>query len=183
LPKDRKPTLAEVQKYLWDTPQSQFNEAFEVNTTACFYTFVAFMHLLAKGNESRVSTSTGIKSQLIVTSSIGSFARKPGMGFAYAASKAATNLMMKQLTTMLAEWRVDIRANVFCPGIYPSDMSAGFIGTKDLTQEGSVDADVVPATRTGTPEDAGGTLLYMVSRAGAYCSEYFRLWFRPVMRC
>jgi NAD(P)-dependent dehydrogenase (short-subunit alcohol dehydrogenase family) len=104
LPRDRKPTLAELQKYLWDTPRSQFNNAFEVNTTACFYTFVAFMHLLAKGNESRINN--GVKSQLIVTSSIGSFARKPGMGFAYAASKAATNLMMKQLTTMLAEWRL-----------------------------------------------------------------------------
>lgn len=170
LPKDRKPTLDEVQKYLWDTTRDQFNEAFEVNTTACFYTFVAFMKLLAKGNES--SVSKGVKSQLIVTSSIGSFARKPGMGFAYAASKAATNLMMKQLTTMLAEWRLDIRANVFCPGIYPSDMSAGFIGKKDLTQEGTVDPDICPATRTGTPEDAGGTLLYMVSRAGAYCSKF-----------
>jgi NAD(P)-dependent dehydrogenase (short-subunit alcohol dehydrogenase family) len=177
LPKDRKPTIDEVQKYLWEATREQFNEAFEVNTTACFYTFVAFMKLLAKGNESGVSK--GVKSQFIYTSSIGSFARKPGMGFAYAGSKAATNLIMKQLTTMLAEWRLDIRANVFCPGIYPSDMSAGFIGTKDLTQEGTVDPDVVPATRTGSPEDAGGTLLYMVSRAGAYCSKSLTSPFMP----
>ncbi|KAF2681418.1 NAD(P)-binding protein [Lentithecium fluviatile CBS 122367] len=171
LPKERKPTLEEVQKYLWDTSREQFNEAFEVNATACFYTFVAFMKLLAKGNESGVSK--GVKSQFIVTSSIGAFARKPGMGFAYAGSKAAMNTIVKQLTTMMAEWRLNIRANVFCPGIYPSDMSAGFIGTKDLTQEGSVDPDICPATRTGTAEDAGGTLLYMVSRAGAYCNGNF----------
>jgi hypothetical protein len=31
--------------------------------------------------------------------------------------------IVKQLSTMLADWRLDIRANCFCPGVYPSDMS------------------------------------------------------------
>lgn len=31
--------------------------------------------------------------------------------------------LVKQLTTMLADWRLDIRSNMFCPGVYPSDMS------------------------------------------------------------
>ncbi|KAF2646391.1 NAD(P)-binding protein [Massarina eburnea CBS 473.64] len=170
LPKDRKPTLDEAHKYLWGTARENFNEAFEVNATAAFYTFVAFMKLLSKGNESEVGMSSRVKSQIIVTSSISAFARRPGMGFPYSGSKIAIVAMVKQLTTMLADWRLDIRANVFCPGIYPSDMSADFIGKNDWTQDGSVDPNICPATRTGSVEDAGGTLLYMVSRAGAYCN-------------
>ena len=141
LPKDRKPTLEEVHKYLWDTPTELFNQAFDVNTTACFYTFVAFLPLLDAGNKSDVAQKIGVKSQFIVTGSIAAFSRRPGMGFAYAGSKIAVSIspqtgrvrlginkfqivhIIKQLTTMLADWRFDIRANCFCPGVYPSDMS------------------------------------------------------------
>ncbi|KAL1611838.1 hypothetical protein SLS60_000059 [Paraconiothyrium brasiliense] len=89
LPKDRKPNLEEVQKYLWDTPMADFTQAFEVNATACFYTLVAFLGLLEKGNESEVARNIGVKSQFIVTGSIGAMSRRPGMGFAYAGSKMA----------------------------------------------------------------------------------------------
>lgn len=92
LPKDRKPTFEEVQKYLWDTPMSDFNQAFEVNTTACFYTLVAFLGLLNEGNKSEVAKSLGVTSQFIVTTSIGAFGRRPGMGFAYAASKMGVSI-------------------------------------------------------------------------------------------
>jgi NAD(P)-dependent dehydrogenase (short-subunit alcohol dehydrogenase family) len=102
---------------------SHFNQAFEVNTTACFYTLVAFLPLLDEGNRSEHGTRIGVKSQFIVTGSIAAFSRRPGMGFAYAGSKIAAIHIVKQLATMMADWRVDIRANCFCPGVYPSDMS------------------------------------------------------------
>ncbi|KAF2251962.1 NAD(P)-binding protein [Trematosphaeria pertusa] len=168
LPKDRRPTVDEIHKYLWNTPRDHFNEAFEVNATACFYTLIAFLKLLSKGNESEAGKSLGVKSQFIVTGSIGAFARRPGMGFAYAGAKMAIIHIVKQLTTMLADWRLDIRANVFCPGVYPSDMSKGLMGSNDMSNEGSISPEMIPATRAGTAEDAGGALLFMVSRAGAY---------------
>lgn len=113
------------------------------------------------------------------------------MGFAYAGAKMAIIHIVKQLTTMLADWRLDIRANVFCPGVYPSDMSKvcfsalllsttrgnrlmdmqGLMGSNDMSNEGSISPEMIPATRAGTAEDAGGALLFMVSRAGAYTSE------------
>jgi len=102
---------------------SHFNEAFEVNTTACFYTLIAFLKLLDYGNKSEPGQRIGVKSQFIVTGSIGAFSRRPGMGFAYSGSKVATIHIVKQLATMLADWRIDIRVNCFCPGVYPSDMS------------------------------------------------------------
>ena len=92
LPKDRNPSLEEVQKYLWDTPMKDFTQAFEVNTTACFYTLVAFLGLLGKGNESGVARDRGVKSQFVVTGSIGALSRRPGMGFAYAGSKMAVSV-------------------------------------------------------------------------------------------
>ena len=45
------------------------------------------------------------------------------------------------------------------------------MGDKDMTKEGSVSPDTVPLTRAGTEEDAGGALLFMCSRAGAYISK------------
>jgi hypothetical protein len=44
------------------------------------------------------------------------------------------------------------------------------MGSKDLTQEGTIAPEIVPLTRAGTEEDAGGALLFMCSRAGAYTS-------------
>ena len=70
---------------------ADFTQAFEVNTTACFYTLVGFLSLLGKGNESEVSRVSGVKSQFIVTGSIGAMSRRPGMGFAYAGSKMAVS--------------------------------------------------------------------------------------------
>jgi hypothetical protein len=45
------------------------------------------------------------------------------------------------------------------------------MGEADITKEGSISPDVIPLTRAGTEEDAGGALLFMCSRAGAYISK------------
>jgi hypothetical protein len=45
------------------------------------------------------------------------------------------------------------------------------MGNSDITKDGSISPDVVPLTRAGTEEDAGGALLFMCSRAGAYLSQ------------
>lgn len=96
LPKDRRPTLQEVQKYLWDTPMESFTDTFAVNTTACFYTLVAFLELLGKGNASVVAQERQVKSQFVVTGSIGAMSRRPGMGFAYAGSKMAVSSLLEE---------------------------------------------------------------------------------------
>lgn len=48
------------------------------------------------------------------------------------------------------------------------------MGSNDMSQEGSVPADMIPLTRAATAEDAGGALLFLVSRAGAYISKCTR---------
>lgn len=125
LPKSPTPSLSDLHAFLWATPFAEFNDTFSVNTTAAFYTLLAFLPLLDAGNKDprspTVNAGGSVKSQFIATSSIGGFSRRPGMGFAYAGSKAAIIHLVKQMSTCLAEYH--IRCNSFCPGIYPSNMS------------------------------------------------------------
>ncbi|KAM0550264.1 hypothetical protein ACHAPJ_008933 [Fusarium lateritium] len=158
-------SIAQVQDALLSIPMEDFTNTYHVNCTAVFYTAIAFLHLLERGNSSGYQ---GGRSQLIATSSIGSFNRKITAGFAYGTSKAATTMMLKVLATYLVPYR--IRANVLCPGLFPTDLTTGLIKGDDPTAEGAFPQDQIPAERAGTPEDIMGPLLYLASRAGAYCN-------------
>lgn len=48
--------------------------------------------------------------------------------------------------------------------VYPSELAAHIIG------DGVFPKDKIPAERVGTEEDMAGTVLYLASRAGAYCN-------------
>lgn len=48
--------------------------------------------------------------------------------------------------------------------VFPSEMAAAMIG------DGKLIRDYVPAGRVGTDEDMAGTVLYLTSRAGAFCN-------------
>ncbi|KAJ4323727.1 hypothetical protein N0V84_004202 [Fusarium piperis] len=93
----------------------EYTNTYHVNCTAVFYTAITFLRFLDEGNKQ--SNYQGGRSQVISTSSIGSFNRKITAGFAYGTSKAATTHMLKILATYLVPYR--IRANVLFPG-YPS---------------------------------------------------------------
>ncbi|KAK2749710.1 short chain dehydrogenase reductase [Colletotrichum kahawae] len=104
-------SIAQVQEALLEIPMEEFTNTYHVNCTAVFYTAISFLGLLHKGNQSNYQ---GGRSQVIATSSIGSFNRKITAGFAYGTSKASTTMMLKVLATYLVPYR--IRANVLCPG-------------------------------------------------------------------
>ncbi|KAI8661923.1 hypothetical protein NCS55_01063900 [Fusarium keratoplasticum] len=159
-------SIAQLQETLFDIPMEDFTNTYHVNCTAVFYTTIAFLGLLDEGNKK--SDYQGGRSQVIATSSIGSFNRKITAGFAYGTSKGATTLMMKILATYLVPYR--IRANVLCPGLFPTDLTESLIKGDDPTAEGAFPLDQIPAERAGRPEDIMGPLLYLASRAGAYCS-------------
>jgi NAD(P)-dependent dehydrogenase (short-subunit alcohol dehydrogenase family) len=48
--------------------------------------------------------------------------------------------------------------------VFPSDLAAGIIG------DGVFPKSKIPAERSGTEEDMAGCILFLTSRAGAYCS-------------
>jgi NAD(P)-dependent dehydrogenase (short-subunit alcohol dehydrogenase family) len=103
--------VTEFRNYLYKWEADDFNNTYAVNTTAVFYTVVAFLELLDKGNR---AGNVEQKSQVVAVSSIGAFNRVPLAGYAYGGSKIATVHMMKQFATNLVQY--DIRSNVIAPG-------------------------------------------------------------------
>ncbi|KAK7755077.1 hypothetical protein SLS62_002892 [Diatrype stigma] len=157
------PSLAAFRDHLWNWDPAEFNKSYEVNTTALFYTLVAFLELLGEGNTRGSGGPTSPKSQFIAVSSMGAYNRVPASGYAYGSSKAAVVHMMKQLATALVPY--DIRANVIAPGLYPSEM------TPHLVEKGNKDGwskQFIPAQRAGDAQDMAGVVLFLTSRAGAY---------------
>jgi NAD(P)-dependent dehydrogenase (short-subunit alcohol dehydrogenase family) len=104
-------SLTELRSLLWQTDSEFYTHTFAVNTTATFFSVIAFLDLLDKGNkQGNVQQS----SQVIATSSIAAYNRVALAGFAYGGSKAATTLLMKQFSTLFIPY--GIRSNVVAPG-------------------------------------------------------------------
>lgn len=89
----------------------EFTQTYHVNTTAVFFSVVAFLELLDAGNK---KGNVKQKSQVIATSSIGAYNRNAMAGYAYGTSKAAVLHLMKQFATAFASYQ--IRSNVIAPG-------------------------------------------------------------------
>ena len=81
----------------------EYVKTFEINVAAAWYTTMAFLPLLGKGNEAGVVRQG---SQVIVTSSIAAFNKSSPGGYAYGQSKAAVTLMVKQLSILLPKWNI-----------------------------------------------------------------------------
>lgn len=170
-----KPTIKEFQETVFKPDMDEFTKTLHVNTTAVLYTAVAFLDLLDAGNKKQ---NVAQESQILVTSSIGSFSRHLASSFAYSASKSAVNHIVKMLCTCFAENKFKIRANVVAPGLYPSEMTEGRTSKMEkFTPEGhegvfagahKMEPKECPAGRTGSEEDFAGLILFLASRAGAY---------------
>ena len=173
-------SIEDYQSALWDLSSDEYSQTFALNTSAVFFCIVAFLKLLDAGNR---KGNVEQKSQVIATSSIAGFNRMVPGGYAYSQSKAATTHLIKSMATNLVPY--GIRANIIVPGrtlipfsrsckdesltrldivVFPSELAAGLIGDNKFTKER------IPAERAGTAEDMAGSILYLMSRAGAYCN-------------
>ena len=83
-----------------------FTNTYHVNTTAVFYTAVAFLDLLDAGNQKR---NLPQDSQILVTSSVAGFSRYLASSFAYSTSKASANHLVKMLSTFFSQQGCHIR--------------------------------------------------------------------------
>ncbi|KAF4961546.1 hypothetical protein FGADI_170 [Fusarium gaditjirri] len=161
------PNLDKLREALWDVPMEDFTQTLNLNVTAAFYTVVAFLDLLAKGNATRERTGLPC-SQVIITTSISAFSRMPAAGFAYSASKAAATHLVKQLSTCFAPYK--IRCNAIAPGFFPSEMTENmpWMRGSNPRLEGNLSHKTCPLERSGTEEDIAGQALFLTSKAGAY---------------
>lgn len=104
-------TLQDFVKSFGQSSFEDYSKTFEVNAAAVWFSIMAFLPLLEKGNEKGNVTQ---RSQVLTTSSIAGFNRLAPGGFAYGQSKAATTHLMKQLASNLVPYK--IRCNVIAPG-------------------------------------------------------------------
>ncbi|KAF5022634.1 hypothetical protein F66182_5310 [Fusarium sp. NRRL 66182] len=160
-------SLEDWAKANFDTNFDDYVNTFAINTASVWYTSMAILGLLKKGNEKGNVEQT---SQIIVTSSIAAFNKKAPGGWAYGQSKAGAVLAAKQLAIALPQW--NIRANCIAPGLFPSEMSEPIVKmyTDESGQPGAVPKEMAPLRRIGDEKDMGGTFLYLASRAGGYCN-------------
>nr|CEG05372.1 unnamed protein product [Fusarium clavum] len=87
-------TMEEWAKSNFDTDFNEYVNTFAINTASVWYTSMAFLGLLKKGNEKANVDQT---SQIIVTSSIAAFNKKAPGGWAYGQSKAAPTVSAQDM--------------------------------------------------------------------------------------
>lgn len=104
-------SLEDWAKENFNVDYDAYVNTFAVNSASPWYTTMAFLTLLDKGNKKGNMQQA---SQVIVTSSIAGFNKKAPGGWAYGQSKAAATLIAKQLAVALPQW--NIRANCIAPG-------------------------------------------------------------------
>ncbi|KII83025.1 hypothetical protein PLICRDRAFT_47438 [Plicaturopsis crispa FD-325 SS-3] len=146
------------------------NESFEewgslytINTFSIFFVTTAFLGLLEKGSRERA----GYTSSVINTTSISGVIKLAQDHFCYNSAKGAASHLTKLLSTEFALKNIPVRVNAIAPGVWPSEMTFSSIAAQDVNKIGK-GLHPVPAGRAGTAEDMAGTVLYLVSRAGAY---------------
>lgn len=83
--------------------------------------------------------------------------------YSYSASKAAVHMLTRHLARHLVDR--DITVNAIAPGLFESKMTAFMFRDPGVT---TMVMDRIPMHRAGTPDDAGGTAVWLASRAGSY---------------
>ncbi|KAI0859219.1 short-chain dehydrogenase [Xylaria cubensis] len=173
-------SIHELRTRLFDQiSMEDFTDTMHVNATAAYFTILAFLELLDAGNKNALKGGFGkpqeegskvplVQSQVIVTSSICAYSREKATAPAYGASKSAITQLAQHAATNLAPYQ--IRVNTLAPGFFMSEMAEPIISLRDPETEGIDHPDFMPARRFGTEEELAGTILYLASKAGAYCN-------------
>ncbi|KZT11782.1 NAD-P-binding protein [Laetiporus sulphureus 93-53] len=159
LPKPGEASITEYQELLWNYETDEtFAKTFQVNVASVWFCTVAFLELLHKGNER--SVASGITSQVITISSLAALRKDSDLfSLSYGLSKAAVTHLGKTMAHYFKDWQ--IRSNIICPGIFPSEMSASVADEERLKS-------TIPLQRVGGIDDMGGLVLYLASKAGSY---------------
>ncbi|KAK2777133.1 hypothetical protein FQN52_003220 [Onygenales sp. PD_12] len=164
--------LSTLQESLWSSNPTDWDDTFRVNVTAHYFLAVAFLPLLAAAADQAVMGEDGTvigkgrdegRGVIVVTSSCASMHNATNVDLtSYAASKAGTDHLVKLLAAKFC--RFYVRVVGINPGFVPSNMNP-------MGAEGNMFSalfDKVPAKREGRAEDIAGTVMWLVSKAGAF---------------
>lgn len=166
------PSLKEMRDKLYSVPMGEFNNVMDVNVTGAYYTILAFLPLLEAANKRRPAPQLGVltppSAQVIITSSIAAFNRRPAFSVAYNTSKAAVDFFTKAFSTMMLPY--NIRVNGIAPGLYNSEMSARNFEDKQGTgiSEGEFPTSMIPLGRAGSEQDFAGVIIWLTSASSGF---------------
>lgn len=104
--------------------------------------------------------------RIVNIGSIAALWAKSSQAYAYGATKAGVHQLTRMLASDLASSNINV--NAIAPGFFPSDMTSGFFTAVPGLREQVIES--IPAKRLGTPDDIGGAVIFLCSRAGAYLS-------------
>jgi NAD(P)-dependent dehydrogenase (short-subunit alcohol dehydrogenase family) len=139
---------------------AQWDREVAVNLRAPFFLVQALLPQL------KAAAAPGDPARVINIGSIAALWAKSSSAYAYSATKGGVHQLTRALASDLTSQGVTV--NAIAPGFFPSDMTAGFFEAVPGLEQQMIAG--IPAARLGTPEDIGGTAIFLASRAGAYIS-------------
>jgi NAD(P)-dependent dehydrogenase (short-subunit alcohol dehydrogenase family) len=101
---------------------------------------------------------------IVMISSAAAFRSDPAMPTAaYVAAKAGLSGLTRELAR---QWgRYGIRVNALCPGMFPSEMTAGLVESDDLRRAYE---RAVPLGRIADPDELDGVLAFLATDASSF---------------
>src|SRR5438477_1112480 len=132
----------------------KWQQVLQVNLTSVFVTLQAAAERMKAQRSGRI----------IVTSSIGGIRAERMVGYAYAATKAAVNNLVRQAALELAPYNVLV--NAIAPGPFLTNIAGGRLHREPGTVQKF--ADMVPLGRIAVPDELKGLALLLASRASSF---------------
>ena len=153
---------SDLKQKLWEKESvKSWQDTYETDVTAVYFTTVAFLPLLQAGIEPHGPLEK-FGASVITTSSMSGLMRNAQGHFSYNAAKGATVHLTK---LMSAEFqRASIRVNSIAPGYFPSEMTQGSSDDRhksEFPQQKIESYGHVPIMRPGRDEEIGMTVLYL----------------------
>ena len=144
-------SASRLKETLWKNESfEQWNEVYNTDVTAVYFTTVALLPLLQAGTEMHGHLSASV----IVISSMSGIMRHAQGHFSYNTAKGATIQLTKLMSAEFQKARV--RVNSIAPGYFPSEMTTKESGAdmkSHMPHERAQEKGHVPAQRPGTDEE------------------------------
>ncbi|KAF2142664.1 uncharacterized protein K452DRAFT_287075 [Aplosporella prunicola CBS 121167] len=153
----------DLKAKLWNEETFEvWNETYNTDVTAVYFTTVAFLPLLQAGTEKHGHLAASV----IVISSMSGIMRHAQGHFSYNAAKGATVHLSKLMSAEFQKAR--IRVNSIAPGYFPSEMTAKSSGPdqkSELPDEKVQEKGHVPAQRGGHDEEMAQAVLFLTKNS------------------
>ncbi|KAI0817349.1 hypothetical protein GGR55DRAFT_14032 [Xylaria sp. FL0064] len=152
----------DLRSRLWDNEDIEsWQETYQTNVTAVYFTTVAFLPLLQAAMRPKGSLEP-YSASVITISSMSGIMRHAQGHFSYNAAKGATVHLTKMMSAEFQ--KAGIRVNSIAPGYFPSEMTAKESDDRQkshVPKEKIQEKGHVPLERPGRETEMGMTVLYL----------------------